>query len=132
MTDKSGKKYLKNDEITARHGGNPNAFAPIKNGRVPCLRVTLKKNPDAPNVLLVSGEKRYVCEAGRILTKQSGSIPLYFKEAPNRWLEMGDFEVEKASQEAAEIEYRQARAGRTDVGFVLFMRAVETEQSKPN
>jgi hypothetical protein len=129
MTDTSGKKYKTNDEICAEHGGNPNAFAPIKNGRVPCLRVTLKKNPDAPHVLLVSSEKPKVCEAGRILANQGGSIPLYLKEDTNRWLDLGKFEIERSSQEAAEIEYWQARAGRTDVGLVLFMRTVETELS---
>jgi hypothetical protein len=129
MTDKSGKKYVTNDEISL-HGGNPNAFAPMKNGRVPCLRVTLKKNPDAPHVLLVSREKPDVYKAGLMLTKQSGSIQLYLKEDINRWLDLGKFEVERSSQEAAEIEYWQARAGRTDVGLVLFMRPVETELSQ--
>jgi hypothetical protein len=129
MTNTSDKKIFTRDDIQARYGGGKVTFLPNIDGRVTCACLTLRKNPDAPRVILVSGEKPKVYKAGLMLANQNGSIPAFLKEAPGRWLYVGEFEVERSSQEAADIEYWQARAGRTDVRLVIFMRAVGTEFS---
>ena len=129
MTDTFEERFYERTEIQARRGGGLVIFLPNIDGQVTCACLTPKKNPDAPHVILVSREKPDVYKAGLMLVNQSGSIPVFLKHAPKRWLYIGEFEVERSSQEAADIEYWQARAGRTDVRLVIFMRAVGTEFS---
>jgi hypothetical protein len=67
MTDALVERYYTRDEIQDQYGGGKVTFLPNIDGRVTCACLTLRKNPDAPRAILVSGEKPNVYKAGLML-----------------------------------------------------------------
>lgn len=115
-----GKSYTRR-EIHNVLGGSVQAFLPDKGGRVVCACLTRRLNPDVPNVILVGGGPD-IYRRGRMLANQGGTIPVFLKNASDDWRYAGEFEVERASEIAADIAPWQSRAGRDDVRIVIHMR----------
>jgi hypothetical protein len=84
-----GKDYTrKNIHIVC--GGNKQAFLPTRNGKVvaACLRSDL--NPQAPEVILCDSGAA-VRAAGRTLAMQTEAIPVFVKQATDRFRYVGHF-----------------------------------------
>ena len=115
-----GKSYTRR-QIHNLVSGSVQPFLPDKGGRVVCACLTPKLNSDVPNVILV-GAGGDIYRRGRMLVDQSGAIPVFLKNGSDDWHYAGEFEVERASEVAADIALWQAHAGRADVRIVIHMR----------
>jgi hypothetical protein len=94
---------------------------PSKGKRVlyACLKPEL--NPHAPKIVLVgSGEK--TVENARMLCRQSGAIPVFVKEADAEWEYIGDFKVERCSENRRVIDEHQRYSGREDLRMVIYLK----------
>ena len=86
-----GKDYSRED-IHAFCGGNKQAFLPVRKGKVvaACLRPDL--NPQAPEVVLCNSGAA-ARAAGRTLSRQVESIPVFLRQETDRWRYAGQFAV---------------------------------------
>lgn len=72
------------DAITTALGGETMSYLPQFDNRIVCGRFTEKMNPKAPYEILV-GDLPKVRRKAETLAVQGGTIPVFLKEAPNRW-----------------------------------------------
>jgi hypothetical protein len=117
---RKGELYSRR-EISDCLGGNPMSYLPSKGGRVlyACLRPEL--NPHAPKIVLVgSGEK--TVENARMLCRQNGAIPVFVREADAEWEYMGDYEVERCSEDQGVIDEHQGYSGREDLRMIIYLK----------
>lgn len=108
-------------------------FLRTKHGAIKGLAVTVKDNPDAPEVLIVGKGPRKVANAQRLLDCRE-AVPLYLKRAVNRWEYRGTYRATAFSREPAVIaQYRRHRSA-NDVAGILFLANADdtaTAQSPP-
>lgn len=72
------------DAITTALGGETMSYLPQSDNRIVCGRFTKGMNPNAPREILV-GDLPKVRRKAETLAVQGGAIPVFVKEAPNRW-----------------------------------------------
>lgn len=116
----TGRSYTRRG-IHEKIGGSIQSVLPTVGGHVVCACLTPKKNPDAPEVILVDS-KPLVEKNGRSLSEQAGRIPVFMKAAPDDWRYVGDYGVEKWTDDPDEIEPWVRRAGRDNVRLAIFMK----------
>ncbi len=81
---KAGSEY-DHSTIVAAFGGEPVSYLPQRAGRIVCGRFKAgAMNPNAPYEVLVGNSPR-VARKAELLASQGESIPVFIKEAPNRW-----------------------------------------------
>ncbi len=78
-----GNEYTLDDIVTAL-GGDTMSYLPQLKGRIVGGRFTADMNPNAPYKILV-GDRPQVRRKAETLAAQEGTIPVFLKEAPNRW-----------------------------------------------
>lgn len=119
-----GRCYTRIEIKQAVGGGNPQIFLPNKDGRVLAGCIDPAKNPDAPEVIL-AGYGQEVERAASLLSTQRESIPIFVKEAANRWCYRGMFSVSEVVENQGEIDSYAEKAGRQgDVSRVIIMDKV--------
>lgn len=109
-------------EINKVLGGSVRAFMPTLMGKVVCVCITLKLNPEAPGVILcgvLPGTRR----AGTLLVSQTESVPVFFKRKPGRWEYLGHYVVEGSSISPQDINKYEEKAKRK-LSRIIFMKAV--------
>jgi hypothetical protein len=114
-------KFYTREEISGILGGNQQSFLPTKGDRVLCACLKPEWNPQAPDVMLVRQEDSYI-ELANKLCNQDGAVPVFVKEAPSKWEYVGDYEVERCSDDRADIDKHQELSGRTNLGMVVFLK----------
>ncbi|MCW5771368.1 MAG: hypothetical protein KIT16_07010 [Rhodospirillaceae bacterium] len=114
------KSYTR-DEIHDVLGGSKQSFLPTVGGRVVCACLTRKLNPNVPAEILV-GNGPKILRSAKILSAQSGKIPVFIKERSNFWVFVGEFSVDHSTDNRRDIEPLQAKAGRTDVRLIVFLK----------
>jgi len=72
------------DAVVAALGGDTMSYLPQAKGRIVGGRFTQGMNPGAPYTILV-GDLPQVRRKAELLAAQEGTIPVFLKEAPNRW-----------------------------------------------
>ena len=76
------------DEIGARLGGTKQWYLPTVDSKVVAVCLRKEHNPKAPNVVLCgSGPK--IAKTGEWLAAATWTLPVFVKEAENRWLLIG-------------------------------------------
>ena len=100
--DKTRRKGMKNfvvgreyslDAITSALGGETMSYLPQYQNRIVCGRFKKEEmNPEAPYKILV-GNLPKVRQKAELLAAQGGVIPVFLKEATNRWLYHGPMRV---------------------------------------
>jgi hypothetical protein len=112
------QKTYTREQIHAALGGNPRAYLPVKGGRVVagCFKTDL--NPGAPEVVL-PGTGDQIEASAELLARQAEPIPVFLKDAANRWRYVGDYRCVGLSRDAKEIDALAKKAGRDDVTCVL-------------
>jgi hypothetical protein len=110
------------EQIHAALGGNPRAYLPVKGGRVVAGCFSPKLNPGAPEVIL-PGTGKQIEASAEVLARQAEPIPVFLKDATNRWRYVGDYRCVGLSRDKAEIEALAKKAGRDDVTCVLRLEA---------
>ena len=83
------KKFVVGDEYTldaivSALGGDTMSYLPQLKGRIVGGRFTSDMNPNAPYTILV-GDRPQVRRKAELLAAQEGTIPVFLKQAPNRW-----------------------------------------------
>lgn len=123
ITFERGKTYTR-PEIHDALGGSLISYLPRKDGRVVCGCFSADLNPGAPDVVL-AGFGREIELAARVFAGQSDAVPVFMKKRSNSWEYVGDFRVNRLSEDPVEVSPHAQRAGRTgEVSLVLFLERV--------
>jgi hypothetical protein len=104
-------------------GGSKQAYLPNKGGLVLCACLRTDTNPGAPDVIL-PGDGPEIRRSSELLCGQKRAIPVFIKRGVNDWECVGDYVVDRWSENPAEIAEHSRRAGRRDVTRVIYMKPV--------
>lgn len=91
MTFILGFAYTR-EVIHAECGGSTQSYLPHKGGIVVAACLDAQLNPRAPLEILC-GNGPGVRQAGDLLAQQAIPIPIFIKQAPQRWVYQGQFQV---------------------------------------
>ena len=110
------------DEIHAQRGGSKQSYLPTRGGLVVAACLTKKLNPLAPKVVLC-GQGPVIAAAGAALAKQVEPIPVFVKQATNRWAYQGSFKPSGALSSGPEFQRYLSGSGRatSDVSLVVLL-----------
>jgi hypothetical protein len=109
-------------DVQDKWGGNQ-TFLAKRDGRIICATLDRAKNPDAPRIMVV-GHKPINTQRGQEFCQQGGPIPLFIKEDVDRWRYHGEFEVERFTDERAEVVlFENTESG--PLSRVIFLRQVD-------
>jgi hypothetical protein len=114
-----GVSYTR-DEIHARVGGSVQSYLPHVGGKVVAACLRLDTNPNAPEVILV-GSGEGIEHAAELLVAQPTPLPIFLKRDPGEWEYVGDYFVERASTNAADLGAESLRSERTDLTRIVYM-----------
>lgn len=117
---KVGSLYTR-DQIHARLGGGLQDYLPHKNGRVVCGCFRTDTNPDAPEVIL-PGIGPDIQKWARVFRNQKNPIPVFIKKESNGWEYVGDYKVDRWTDDPSEIARYSIRSTGTAATSVLFLR----------
>jgi hypothetical protein len=102
--------------------GKGDGFLRYEDGRIVSAALRPKLNPDAPRVILVGqGPRRE--RSARLLCEKGDPVAIYLKRGINRWEYVGEFSVERWSEDESEIREHERRAARDDVARVIYLRS---------
>lgn len=101
-------------------GGGTRAALPSKGGRIVGICITRRMNPLAPRVVLVADRKAALARA-RDFAVSGDVVPLFLKRGPKDWEYVGDSRVRSCTDDVVEVRALAVRAGRDNIGLVLFM-----------
>jgi len=87
--------------IHAECGGSLQSYLPHKDGMVVAACLDAQLNPRAP-LEIVCGIGPGVRQAGDLLARQTAPIPIFIKQAANRWIYQGWFQVTGCFTEPAD------------------------------
>lgn len=112
-------KVLTTEKLAQELAGG-DSYIRTKNNIVKGLAVTIQKNPQAPEVIVVGKGVRIIANA-RLFLEQQQYVPVYVKQNVNSWRYLGHYKADSYSQEQSIIEkYRQNRPLETIDG-ILFL-----------
>lgn len=109
------------DAISAAFGGDNASYLPQAGGRIVCGRFRADMNPNVPHEVLV-GDPPMVQRRAEMLVGQGGAIPVFVKQATNRWLYHGPMQVVGFDRSVDIVRSKAAAAGRKDVVGMLSFR----------
>src|SRR5262245_60288426 len=102
-------------------GGEVQSYLPRHRGRVVCGCFTQTLNPPAPDIVLV-GNAPNVIKSAKQFAGQSEAVPVFLKQKSNAWEYVGNFVVDRYSEDPAEIAPLAKKANRPDAMGVLFLK----------
>jgi hypothetical protein len=107
-------------EISTALGGDLQSYLPHVGGVIVAARLTLKLNPDAPDIIL-PGTGPMIQPSSEWLVNQESAVPTFIKRAPSQFEFVGEYGVTRQSRDPAEIAVHARRTGRTDITSVIYM-----------
>lgn len=117
-----GKTYTRR-EIHNLLGGGVQDYLPHKDGQVVCgCFRRWDKQPDAPEVIL-PGCGPEVYRWAEVFCEQKRPVPVFLKQASNCWEYVGDYVVDRWSEDPAVIAEQKRKTGRDQISRVLYLRA---------
>ena len=116
-----GRQYTR-DEIHSEVGGSKVSCLPTQRGRIVAACLSRKFSPAAPHVVLCGQGKR-TGAVSKLLTIQSGKLPVFIKQAANRWKFHGNFRVDESLSSGARFESFIFGSGRSiaSVSYVVLL-----------
>lgn len=116
------------DAISARFGGGRRTCLPTRDGMVVAACLLRSFNPQAPRVILC-GVGAQNGPAGERLASQAAAIPVFIKEAPNRWISHGRFHVTASATKGHRFDAALEASSRpiTNVSRAIFLAPVAAE-----
>jgi hypothetical protein len=96
------------------------SFLPHVGGRAVAACLRRDYNPDAPAVVLV-GAGEGIEQAADMLVAQRSPVPTFLKLGTGDWEYVGEYTVERSSQDAADLAAQARRSGRDDITRVIYM-----------
>jgi hypothetical protein len=113
--------YYTREKIHNLLGGGLVDYLPRKHGQIVCGCFREDANRDAPNIIL-PGNGPKIQKSAKIFREQRYPIPIFIKRNVNSWEYVGDYKVERWTDDASEIAKYAKLSGRTDVTSVLFLK----------
>jgi hypothetical protein len=83
--------------------------------------VKTETNPNAPDVVLPR-RRPDIQRWAELFRDQRHPVPIFLKRRTNVWKCVGDYHVERWTEDHTEIALHAKRAGRSNVTSVLFLR----------
>lgn len=111
-------RFYTRRQIHDEVGGDLEAYLPTKNGQVVCVCLTKKMNPTLPYNILV-GDRPRVRRTAEILCAQCEPIPVFIKEAPNKWRYVGLYVVGHSSIFPEDIAPYAKLSGRSTITRII-------------
>jgi hypothetical protein len=105
-------------QISNALGGSLQSYLPFKNGRVVCICLTKDLNPEAPKTILV-GNGPIVKQVAEKLCSQHDPIPVFIKIKPNKWQYVGQYKVNRFSDDLEEIAEYFKNSGRKNISKII-------------
>lgn len=105
-------------------GGGVQSYLPRRDGRIVCGCFTPALNPTAPDVVLV-GDRPHVIRDAKIFAEQQYPVPVFIKQATNRWKYVGNYIVERYTTDRAELLQLRKEARRPQAVGALFLKKIE-------
>lgn len=110
-------------EIHELLGGGTQDYLPHKDGKVVCgCFRKWSEQPDAPDVIL-AGRGTDIYRWAEVFCDQNYPVPVFVKQESNRWEYVGNYQVDRWSEEPAVIAEQKRRSGREAISRVLYLRA---------
>ena len=122
-----GMEYTR-AEISVRLGGGIQRYLPSVKGQVVAICVDPKKNPEAPGEILV-GTGPQIIDAGKALTRQGDTLPVFLKQESKRWRFIGHDRVSRWSDDPGVIEEKR-RPG-DGITRVIYLERTEADPEIP-
>ena len=120
MTLEIGKCYTRG-QIHDRLGGGVQDYLPHQDLQVVCGCLKTDTNPNAPDVVL-PGKGPSIQRWAKVFRDQRHPVPIFLKQAINAWKYVGDYQVDRWTEDHSEIAAHAKRAARNDVTSVLFLK----------
>ena len=117
-----GKYYKYSELMGALEGGSQQFYLPFRGQQVFAAFLNKSKNPKAPKIILVGSRPR-VAQAGALLARQQTPIPVFVKQATDRWCYEGRFRSSKIVEGQATDDMAK-EAKREDVAFAVGLEKV--------
>ncbi|ELA7327684.1 DUF3883 domain-containing protein [Vibrio alginolyticus] len=96
------------------------SYIRTKNNRVKGLAITTTDNPEAPDIIVVGNGPRII-KSAELFLEQQEYVPVYVKQATNKWKLMGNYRAERYLNDSDTIErYRRHRKAE-DIDGILFL-----------
>jgi hypothetical protein len=107
------------------------SYLPNKGGKVVCGCLDRQWNPRAPEEILV-GDAPEVIRSAELLIHQGDPIPVFLKEARNRWVYRGDYGVSGWTRDARELRRKERESGRDGVVMAIQLEPVALDPTEAN
>ena len=115
-----GNTYTRG-EIHRILGGGVRDFLPHQDGQVVCGCFKKETNPNAPDIVL-PGRGKGIQHWAEVFRAQTNPIPVFIERAVNEWEYVGDYRVDRWTDEQSEIAEYSAETNRNDITSVLFLK----------
>jgi len=120
-----GSQYTRG-EIHAHLGGSVVSCLPTRNGTIVAACLSKRFSPQAPEVVLCGRGVR-TSPLSALFARQKIPIPVFLKNASNRWQYRGQFFVAQSFNSGARFESLIAGSGRSiaSVSYVVMLKQAE-------
>lgn len=108
-------------ELSEKLAGG-DSFIRTKNNIVKGLAITTRKNPEAPDVIVVGKGPRIIANT-ELFIQQNQHVPVYIKVATNAWRFIGNYKAESYSRDAKAIEKHRRHRLAENIDGILFLSA---------
>jgi len=113
-------------EIHSQLGGSTVACLPTSNGVIVAACLSKKFSPQAPEVVLC-GQGARTGPVSALFSRQRSAVPVFIKNASNRWQYRGQFEVVRSFNSGARFQSFIVGSGRSvaSVSYVVMLKQAE-------
>lgn len=112
------RKYFTAEEVKVKTAGG-DSYIRTRNNVVRGLAITLDKNPQAPNVIIV-GDGLRIKENAELFKGTLSPVKTFIKHDTNKWEYVGRYKVKKYSKSTEIIEeYRKHRPANKVTGIMF-------------
>lgn len=114
-----GSVYTR-EQIHEALGGSRRASLPTRGGQVVCACLTRRRNPRAPQEMLVDGAQRSV-RLARAFAVSGKAVPVFVAERPGGWEYAGERRVRSLIEEPGALLALIAEGARPDTALALLL-----------
>lgn len=100
------------------------SYIRTKGGVVKGLAITIAKNPEAPEIIIVGKKPRVVANA-HVLLKSNKPVPVYLKQAINNWKYIGIYKAECYRKDQETIKKHCGPRSENEVDGILFLSSID-------
>lgn len=112
-------RNLTTDELAQELSGG-DSYIRTKNNVVKGLAITVEKNPEAPEIIVVGTGVR-IMENARLFLEQQKYVPVYVKQAVNSWKYLGTYKADSYSQDPDVIEKHRKHRSVESISGIMFL-----------